>query len=69
MVAPCLVAGLIKSEGFATKASVMNANPSAMTAECRTSTLVLFLELAFLGIMARYFIEAPTPVGCFLEMD
>ena len=69
MVAPCLVAGLIKSEGFAMKASVMKANPSAMTAECRTSTLVLFLELAFLGIMARCFIEAPTPVVCFLGME
>ncbi|SIO65445.1 hypothetical protein SAMN05443247_10590 [Bradyrhizobium erythrophlei] len=40
-----------------------------MTAKRRTSTLVLFLELPFLGIMPYCFIEAPMPVVCLLGME
>jgi hypothetical protein len=40
-----------------------------MTAKRRTSTLVLFLELTFLGIIGDCFVETPTPVVCLREWN
>jgi hypothetical protein len=50
-------------------ASMMKINATALTAKRRTSTLVLFLDLPFFGIMAHCFIEVPTPVVCLLGME
>jgi hypothetical protein len=41
-------------------ASVMKPMPTALAANRRTNTLVLFIKLPFLGIMAHCIIEAPT---------
>ena len=61
---------LVKIAGFAGERAGNNKTklPAAM-AKRRTSTLVLFLEPPFLGIMVRCFIEAPTPVVCRLGME